>query len=242
MPLIDERATIVCGTNRDDLASFVRVRVEPSRTLIAIADGHSCGWSSGVVEIARPVLDAVERALEVEPDANIESLFVPARTAFYEAAAPYPEDYDVGGPAAQLTIVELQARRARVARLGNLDVSVIRAGQLAEVPSPGSFGDWIERAVFGPPRVRELELATGDLVVLSRRWVTFPLAIPPFDVDELTRALVALAPHARDARDFVAAALARWEHDEGAMQRSHPSHGASRVVLAATHARADIGC
>lgn len=226
--MIVEREGVVYGTSRGAVDAFARVVRLPERRIIAVADGHTCGWDGGVEAISAPVLDSVERALEEDPTAPVESLFEAARAAFLLAAEPYPEDEDVGGPAAQLTIAEISPGRLRVGRLGRLEVMIAREGGVHHDAERPGF-DFMRRAP-SPPSLLERPLLDGDLILVSSQWITdWTGEALPLVAAQLSRA------HP-DPRSLVEAAIARWRHDVRQQQEIGRLIGEPGLVFAAVRA------
>lgn len=223
--VIVEHEGVVCGTSRGVIDSFVRVVSLPARRIVAVVDGHTCGWDGGVEEISRPVLDGVERALRGNPDASMESLFKAAREAFLVAAEPYPDDDLAGGPAAQLTVAEISPGRLRAGRLGRLEVLIAREGDLCCEAEPPGY-EAVDR-VPRPPSLVERPLFDGDFIIVSRQWVTdLWNRVLPSVIGELSRA------H-HDPRSLVEAAIARWKDDVRRLQEAGTLIGEPQLTLVA---------
>lgn len=230
---VAEAHGVACAVSSGQVSDYLRVVRSGTRRIIAMADGHTCGWDSGQVALSGPVLDAVVRAVGTEPQTpyrhvspSSARLFEAARAAFLGAAEAHPEDDAVGGPAAQLTILELEGTKLRASWLARMELCVFRDAVVHRVTrkEPSSA---IERTAYLPATV-ELTLEPGDLVTLScRRWVGHEL--------DRTRSelLASLVEAGTTAPQLLGAMLERWAEEHRAAQQSRALIGEFRLILAA---------
>lgn len=225
--MIVERHGVVLGASRGDVRAFARVIAMEGRLVIALADGHTCGFDGGVETIARAVLDAVEPV--VTRSVAHHDAFVAARDAFERAVERYPEDQLAGGPAAQLTIVEVARDSLRATRLGFIGTMVAHGGHGASAIE--SAGVAVIARVPGEPIAVEAKLAPGDRIVVAYPWLGIahfvegrPIATP---FDELAR------EHS-DPSALVAAALVRHAEEVRALRAAGKLIGELAYVVAAT--------
>jgi hypothetical protein len=228
-----ERDGVACATSRGAVDAFVRVVSQPDRRILAVADGHTCGWTSGVKEISGAVLDGVDRALLHDPFTPVEEIFEAARAEFLRVAEPYPEDDDVGGPAAQLTVVELTDGRFRAGKLGLVHALVVRDG-LAQGESEKERFAFVERKLALPTMV-EMPLHAGDLVVVSYKWVNdrFPHDWSDRALRDVIEKLV--RAHSKP-NEIVDAAVATWKDEVRRKQQLGTLIGEPQLAIAATRA------
>lgn len=225
--MIVDQHGVVLGASRGDVYDFARVIAVADRLVIAIANGHTCGFDGGIAAIARAVLDTVERVLTRSLEHR--DTFAAARYAFECAAESYPEDELVGGPAAQLTIVEVARGSLRATRLGFIGTMIAHPERGAcAIDSAGL--PLIERAPRDPITV-EAKLEPGDRIVVAYPWLGIahflegrPMATP---FDELAR------EHAEPAA-LVAAALVRHAEEAQAQRAARALFGDPLYVVAAT--------
>ena len=219
--VVDTQHDVVIGASFADKLEFVHVVLKGGRRTIVVVDGHTCGWDSGVGQIARPVLAAAVGAVQSDlpPSAAMEA----ARVAFEEAAAPYPDDDLAGDPAAQLTLVQIEDGLLDCLRLGSIALFT-RVRRAVRVDGTAHAFQVMKRGRQDAVSSRA-RMARGDLVVVARPWIGFYLEPDPME------ALV----QAHDEPDaLVHAALERYRRDVEDAVRARRLIGERPYWLAAT--------
>lgn len=224
---------VACGVSRGRVSDFLRVMRSGSQLAIAMADGHTCGWDSGQVSLSAPVLDAIVGQLiprsmspyRSGPGSSTGELFDAARRAFVAAAEAHPDDALAGGPATQLTLVEIDGRTLRATWLATMELSVFRGRMVQRVTLDMSPA--IAREVHAPSTI-ELALQAGDLVTLScRRYVGTQLDHARSDL------LTSHATYGPTPETLVTDVLYKWRDVEAGLQSEGSLIGHFNLTLAA---------
>ncbi|MDI1444359.1 hypothetical protein [Polyangium sp. 6x1] len=211
--MIVDRGDVAYGVNRDEVDPFARLVRLPERLIVAMANGHYGGTEDR--QISCPVLDSIERALLLDPTTSLESLFDTARSAFLIAAEPYPDDDDyslIGGPHAELTVVELSPGRLRAGGFGRYVPILVRDGAVHGeiVRSPS-----LERKPAAPFLV-EHPLLDGDCVLVCDYLIGYYVSgkLGPEIHRELVTVIEDLARAHQEPGRLVEAALLQWQEGE----------------------------
>ncbi len=224
---------VACGVSAGRASDFLRVVESGARRIVAMADGYTPGWDCGETSLSVPMLDAIERAVAAGPvspyrdaSGSRERLFEAGRASFLTTTREQRERDELGGPGAQLTILELDGSFLRATWLARMELCVFRGAVVQRItrtepsPSIGGEGD--------VPSTIELGVSRGDVVTLSsRRWVGHALEHARSEL------LARLADGATSPERLVRAMLDQWAQEgHGARTPEAPSDEL-RLILAA---------
>jgi serine/threonine protein phosphatase PrpC len=157
------RAVALHGSRAVDAGT--RVVRDGASTLLLLANGSECGWSTGSSRIARLLLDRVVtkwRRGMGDPASRLSAAITDAQQPFLKDAAsllPTDDPDIVGGPGGEILGVSLAGNEAHLAWIGGAEALLLRGGAvLAQTHGHTLWRQWL---AAGQPAVENLP----DIVV-----------------------------------------------------------------------------